>query len=72
MPMSEQRRIEFLIERDGLQQATDWVRRTMQIYRRAVLSKGHFAHSHPYRHRFIVSYLEFKRWLRVGSTTGPT
>ncbi len=41
--MSEQRRIEFLIERDGLPQATDWVRRTMYIYRGAVLTRGHFA-----------------------------
>lgn len=69
--MSEQARVEFLIKRDGLQQTTEWVRRTMQIYRRAVLSKGHFAHAHPYRHGFIVSYLEFKRWLRTGSTSGP-
>ncbi|MGY6258067.1 hypothetical protein ACXIVK_31850 [Paraburkholderia caledonica] len=69
--MSEQARIEFLIERDGLLQATEWVRRTMLIYRRAVLAKGHFAHSHPYRHHFIVAYLEFKRWLRTGSTTRP-
>lgn len=67
--MSEQARIEFLVERDGLPQAAEWVRRTMHIYRRAVLSRGHFAHSHPYRHRFIVAYLEFKRWLRTGSTT---
>ncbi len=70
--MSEHARVEFLIERDGLRQTTAWVRRTMQIYRRAVLSKGHFAHSHLYRQRFIVAYLEFKRWLRTGSTTGPT
>ncbi|MDG0025796.1 hypothetical protein [Trinickia sp. Y13] len=70
--MSEQRRIEFLVKRDGLQQATEWVRRTMQIYRRAVLAKGHFAHAYPYRHRFVVSYLEFKRLLRAGSTSGPT
>ncbi|WP_175891161.1 hypothetical protein [Burkholderia cepacia] len=66
--MSEQRRIEFLIERDGLPQATDWVRRTMHIYRGAVLTRGHFARTHPYRHRFIIAYLEFKRWLRTGST----
>jgi hypothetical protein len=70
--MSEHARVEFLIERDGLQQTTVWVRRTIRIYRRAVLSKGHFAHSHPYRCRFIVAYLEFKRWLRTGSTAGPT
>ncbi|HKR41494.1 MAG TPA: hypothetical protein VJU59_17765 [Paraburkholderia sp.] len=69
--MSERARIEFLIERDGLQQATEWVRRTMHIYRRAVLNKGHFAHAHPYRRRFIVAYLEFRRWLRTGSATRP-
>lgn len=69
--MSEQARIEFLVERDGLPQAAEWVCRTIHIYRRAVLSRGHFAHSHPYRHRFIVAYLEFKRWLRTGSTTRP-
>jgi hypothetical protein len=70
--MSEHARIEFLIERDGLPRATEWVRRTMCIYRRAVLAKGHFGHSHPYQYRFIIAYLEFKRWLRSGSTTGPT
>jgi len=69
--MSERARIEFLIERDGLQQTTEWVRRTMHIYRRAVLDKRHFAHAHPHRLRFIVAYLEFKRWLRTGSTTRP-
>jgi hypothetical protein len=69
--MSEQARIEFLIERDGLTQATEWVRSTMHIYRRAVLAKGHFAHSQPYRHRFIVAYLEFKKWLRTGSASRP-
>lgn len=68
--MSEQARIEFLIERDGLPEATVWVRNTMNIYRRAVLNKGHFAHGHPYRYRFIVAYLEFKRWLRMGSANG--
>jgi len=69
--MSEHARIEFLIERDGLPLATEWVRRTMHIYRRAVLAKGHFARSHPYRHRYIIAYLEFKRWLLTGSTTRP-
>lgn len=70
--MGEYARIEFLIDRDGLQQTTEWVRRTMHIYRRAVLTRGHFAHSHPYRHGFILAYIEFKRWLRTGSTTRPT
>jgi hypothetical protein len=70
--MNERARIEFLIERDGLPQATEWVRRTMHIYHRAVLTKGHYAHSPLYRHGFIVSYPEFKRWLRTASTPRPT
>lgn len=70
--MSEQRRIEFLIGRDGLPQATEWARRTMLIYRRAVLNRDHFARTHPYRHRFIIAYLDFKRWLRTGSTARPS
>ncbi|MCS6506996.1 hypothetical protein NX907_15405 [Burkholderia thailandensis] len=66
--MSERARIEFLIERDGLPQASERVHRTLRIYHRAVLTKGHYAHAHPYRRRFIVAYLEFKRWLRTGAT----
>lgn len=30
--MSEEGRVEFLIKRDGLQQTTEWVRRTAQVY----------------------------------------
>lgn len=52
--------VEFLIQRDGLDVAIDWVRRTMQIYRRAVLGKRHFASTADYRRMFIESYCEFK------------
>jgi hypothetical protein len=67
-PFDERSRIEFLIARDGLPATVEWVHTTMRIYRKAVLSNRHFAHSEPYRSRFIVAYLEFKQWLRSAST----
>lgn len=56
-------RITFLIDRDGINSAIEWVRRTLRIYRSCVLNRKHFASSHEYRRRFIESYLSFKRWL---------
>jgi len=35
----------------------------MKIYRRAVLNKRHHASLPEYRHKFIESYCDFKRWL---------
>ncbi|WP_260335242.1 hypothetical protein [Paraburkholderia sp. MM5384-R2] len=61
--MNEHARIEFLVARDGVPQTIVWVRRTMCLYRRAVLMKGNYANSHPYRRRFILAYCEFKQWL---------
>ena len=63
MPVSEQGRIEFLIRRDGLEEAIEWVHHTMRIYRRAVLDKRHFASTGEYHRTFIESYCEFKRSL---------
>jgi hypothetical protein len=59
----EQARIDFLVRRDGVDAAVEWVRRTMPIYRQAVLNKRHFASTPDYRPRFIVSYCTFKAWL---------
>ncbi|WP_244306479.1 hypothetical protein [Paraburkholderia lacunae] len=67
-PIEERSRIEFLIARDGLPATVEWVHTTVKIYRSAVLSNRHFAHSEPYRSRFIVAYLEFEQWLRSAST----
>ncbi|BFG80083.1 hypothetical protein PTKU46_81170 [Paraburkholderia terrae] len=61
--MREHQRIEFLVARDGMSAATTWIRRTMHIYRRAVLTKGHYASGPPYRREFIEAYCTFKRWL---------
>ena len=68
----ENTRIKFLIERDGLEATREWVARTMQTYRRAVLDRGdinkhgHFASTRAFRRQFIESYLSFKRFLNHG------
>ncbi|MCC6536814.1 MAG: hypothetical protein IT162_04645 [Bryobacterales bacterium] len=68
----EQGRIDFLIQRDGVDSAVEWVRRTMQIYRQAVLNKQHFASAPGYRPKFIASYYAFKAWLaRIGAEHSP-
>lgn len=59
----EEARILLLLRRDGLEPTIAWVRRTLRIYRAAVLDKNHFAHSDVFRRRFIESYCDFKRWL---------
>lgn len=61
--MSEQQRIDFLLHRDGLDTTIAWIRRTMQIYRRAVLEHSHFAGKDDWRRKYIEGYCEFKRWL---------
>ena len=67
----EQQRIQFMIDRDGLEGATDFARRTMKIYRTAVLKsakrgheKPHFASTNDWRRKFIQSYLSFKAFLQ--------
>jgi hypothetical protein len=64
---SEHDRLAFLLGRDGHEATQEWARRTMQIYRRAVLAHGHFARLPKYRRRFIESYCELKRWVTGAS-----
>ena len=61
-PRVEAARIAFLLERDGDVSTLAWVRRTLGIYRRAVLDSRHFA-STEYRRRFLASCADFRRWL---------
>lgn len=58
----EAQRIARLIDRDGLDAARQWARRTAGIYRSAVLNPLHFAHSGERRRQFIEAYLELKRF----------
>ena len=60
---AEALRIALLLQRDGFAATSTWVRRTLAIYRRAVLDRRHFAHTAEYRLRFVASCLEFRRWL---------
>lgn len=67
---SERARIAWLVERDGVEQARAWARRTEALYRTAVLDRSHFAHSGNYRRRFIESYLELKGFAARGTLRG--
>lgn len=60
---TEAQRIGFLLERDGLDAARTWVRRTLAIYRSAVLDPRHFASAPDYRRRYLLSCADFRRWL---------
>ncbi len=59
----EASRIAFLLQRDGPAATRIWVRRTLVVYRQAVLNPRHFAHSPDYRAKFVTSYVGFRRWL---------
>jgi hypothetical protein len=69
---SEQRRIDFLVYRDGIPKTIEFAERTRKIYRTAVLQsrkrghkKPHFASDPMYRRAFILSYLELKRFISL-------
>ena len=70
--MREDARIRFLLERDGLQATAAWVRRTLRIYRRAVLDKSHHGSSDGFRRGYIESYCDFKRWLERAHASRST
>jgi hypothetical protein len=57
----------FVGERDGLSDALEYAKRTLRIYRKAVLNPKHFASTPYYRCPFIASYLFLKRYWRPKS-----
>ena len=61
---AERDRIARVSARDGVEQARAWARRTLALYRTAVLDHDHYAHTPAYRRRFIASYLQLKRFAR--------
>ena len=61
--VGEKDRIDFLVRRDGFDATLLWVRRTLRIYRAAVLDKNHHASSTVFRPYFIRSCCDFRRWL---------
>ncbi len=64
MTSRESTRFQFIVQRDGLEEALSWVRQTIGIYRTAVFDKGHFASKREYKRKFIVGYKQFKVILR--------
>ena len=77
--MSEKQRLDFIIERDGLDEAIAFAKRTVVIYRKCVLQsqkklnatpkhlrkfeKPHHASFREFRRKFIQSYCDFKRFI---------
>ena len=64
---AERARIARVLSRLGPEQTRTWARRTAALYRTAVLDHEHYAHTAPYRRRFIESYLELKRFAQGGA-----
>jgi hypothetical protein len=60
---SEKQRIDFLVRRDGVEDARAWVERTLKLYRQAIASGTGHAATSEYRPRFEQSIREFKAWL---------
>ena len=67
--MTERDRLNFIEARDG--SAADFARRTLGIYRECLRQDGkksrkfHHASLPQYRRSFILSCLEFRKYLRV-------
>jgi hypothetical protein len=62
---SEDKRIEFLVRRDGRDAATAWVERTLGIYRQELLNPRSYTLLPQYRPLFEDSIRTFESWLRA-------
>ncbi|HJS91534.1 MAG TPA: hypothetical protein VJ738_16330 [Steroidobacteraceae bacterium] len=62
-PRPEFERIEFLLRRDGPQATRAWVERTLEIYRKALSDRTHYAADASYKPRFERAVREFEEWL---------
>jgi hypothetical protein len=60
--MYEKERIEFLVRRDGIEEARAWVERTLRLYREAIAAGSHAA-TKEYRPLFEQSIRDFENWL---------
>ena len=62
-PRPESERIEFLLERDGLEATRAWVERTLVIYRHALADPRNYANDPSYKPLFERAVREFEEWL---------
>lgn len=60
---SERHRIEFLLNRDGLDATREWVRRTLGIYREALTNRSSHAAAPEFRPLFEQAIREYEEWL---------
>lgn len=68
---SEQHRISFLIQRDGYEQARQWVDNTLTLYRDAAASAASHASYTDYQSEFHQAIDEFQAWLKTSSPERP-
>jgi hypothetical protein len=66
---SEAQRIDFLVRRDGPEEARAWVERTLNLYRAAITSHTSHASTNEYRPLFEQSIREFEAWLNESKRT---
>jgi hypothetical protein len=64
---SELERIEFVVHRDGEDEATKWVRKTLDIYRHALADRRSHASLPQYRPLFEDSIRTFEAWLQANT-----
>ena len=60
---TEHERIQFLLKRDGLPATGEWVARTLEIYRRALLDPNGHAATPAYRPLFEQAVRDYEEWL---------
>jgi hypothetical protein len=60
---SEEGRINFLLQRDGLEDTQEWIERTLNIYREGVNSLTSHVSKKEYRPLYERSIKEFEEWL---------
>jgi hypothetical protein len=58
---TETDRLQFILDRDGLEEALSFAERTLIIYRRHVIGKYCTREN---RRAFVCSYLDFKRFIK--------
>ncbi len=66
---SEDGRIAFLLQRDGLPATVAWVRRTLSIYRHALLNRSGYGGA--FRRPLVQACCEFRHWLRQQAARSP-
>ena len=61
----EARRFLLLRERDGMEAAVQWVKRTTKLYEEAISAPAHYASMQPYRASFEASLEALKASIRL-------